>query len=363
MRTIVIGDVHGNYKKLRELLNGLRSENIYNPSEDKMIFLGDYIDRGENPRITIETIRNLQMENPNVIALKGNHEDMAVKYMENLNTENSSPWPFNGYENTLYSYESHEDQLLNDLLWMENLPLYHEDDNYIYVHGGINKKLPMEYQKPFDILWSREEFYYDTTPYGKIVIFGHTPVEFLGNHDNTPVFLNGNIAIDTGCFYTGVLTALIIEDGKIKGYCQTQKGSNKMIKTELSDNYLFSICIQGFYGNRNTISIKEKDIDNILEGIIDAKVCEPWFPNDRKEILIPDTDNLYVVYNYSLEKDELSLKENARNKGVILRPLITIPCIDLELYSTCFVCKKDSDGNYINLEDDDYPKFIDYLSE
>ena len=85
MRTIVIGDVHGCYNELKELVLTLETEGEYRKGIDKLVFLGDYIDRGSDSRLVIEFIRNLQKENDNVIALMGNHEDMLLDYLDGIN--------------------------------------------------------------------------------------------------------------------------------------------------------------------------------------------------------------------------------------------------------------------------------------
>lgn len=225
MRTIVIGDVHGCYNELKELILTLETEGEYNKETDKLVFLGDYIDRGENSRKVIEFIRNLQKNNNKVIALMGNHEDMLIDY---LNMADNS-WVWNGHTNTLDSYKGFEKQFDDDVEWIKNLPLYHEDKYFIYVHAGIDPYKSMKKQDKNTLLWVREPFIYNEKEYRKQVIFGHTPTANISMEWKPVRTFANNIDIDTGCVYGGALTALIIDNDKIDGFYQVNKENNKII--------------------------------------------------------------------------------------------------------------------------------------
>lgn len=224
MKTIVIGDIHGCYNELKELILTLETEGEYNKNTDKLIFLGDYIDRGDNSRLVIEYIRNLQKNNDNVIALMGNHEDMLLDYIDNAD----NTWTWNGHTSTMDSYKGFDKQFRKDVQWIRSLPLYHEDEHFIYVHAGIDTYKPMEKQDRFTMLWIREPFIYNTNEYHKKVIFGHTPTMSLGEgHKPVRTFIN-NIDIDTGCVYGGALTALIINNDEVEGFYQVSKENKKV---------------------------------------------------------------------------------------------------------------------------------------
>ena len=229
MKTIVISDIHGCYTELEALISSLKSNGEYNANADKLVFLGDYIDRGENSRLVIKFIRDLQKDNNNVIALMGNHEDMMLHdYMEvydrrffdgkrKLNKGKN----YNGFSATINSYIGFYDQLQDDVAWIKNLPLYYEDEHFIYVHAGVDVDKPMEEQDRYTLLWVRNPFILNRKEYYKQVIFGHTPTIMM-NGSYKPVYTYANnIGIDTGCVFGGALTALIIEDGKVKKFYQT----------------------------------------------------------------------------------------------------------------------------------------------
>ena len=219
MRTIAIGDVHGCYNELVDLISTLEEKGAYNKKTDKLVFLGDYIDRGDNSRMVIEYIRKLQKNNNNVIALMGNHEDMLLNFMDGVDDS----WLFNGHRETIKSYKGVDDKFFDDVEWISNLPLYYEDEHCIYVHAGIDPYKPMDEQDAFTLLWVREPFIYDRKQYHKKVVFGHTPTVMI-NEGFMPIMTYAkNINIDTGCVYGGALTALIIDDGEFSGFFQTEK--------------------------------------------------------------------------------------------------------------------------------------------
>lgn len=215
MRTIVIGDIHGCYEELKQLIVDLKDNREYNKDTDRLIFLGDYIDRGKDSRKVIEYIKELQEENNNVIALMGNHEKMCIDFM----ARSYDGWLYNGYIPTIDSYGSYK-ELEKDIGWMRSLPLYYEDENFIYVHAGINPNKPLEQNSEFELLWQREDFIYNRTKINKTVIFGHTPSQLMTDSDKPYKTSAGHIGIDTGCVFGGYLTALIIKDGDVAKFYQ-----------------------------------------------------------------------------------------------------------------------------------------------
>lgn len=100
MKKIIFGDLHGCLTELEKMMSYFTDQKIYDAEKDMLVFLGDYIDRGENPYGVIKKVRELQAENKNVIALKGNHEDMALNYINKM----ERTWLFNGYDTTINSY-------------------------------------------------------------------------------------------------------------------------------------------------------------------------------------------------------------------------------------------------------------------
>lgn len=214
MKTYIIGDIHGNIKALNELLEKIDLSEV----GSKIIFLGDYIDRGADSFAVVKKVQNLQSEYglDRIIALKGNHEDMLLKSLENgIHSYATQLFLSNGGQKTLLSYEKANADIMADYDWFKNLPLYYEGKTFIAVHGGLRGGVELSEQTTQDLLWIREDFHeLPEGTFDKTVIFGHTITGYLeeGN-EHTPVLLeNGCIGIDTGAVFTNVLTAVVIEN-------------------------------------------------------------------------------------------------------------------------------------------------------
>lgn len=207
MKKFVIGDVHGNYEELMDLLDKINP----NLRQDKLIYLGDYIDRGPQSYKVIRFLIDLQNKygKEHVVLLRGNHEDMAIENIEHGRID-----CFNGYDITFMDFIKNNDSIENYYEFFKGLPLYYEDESFIYVHGGIKPGIAMEKQDDYDLLWIREEFFESSLTFIKPVIFGHTPtINIIGTF--SPFIKKDIIGIDTGIVYGGRLTALEIHDGKI----------------------------------------------------------------------------------------------------------------------------------------------------
>ena len=238
----VIGDIHGHYQSFVSLVDRLGlSEN------DKVVLLGDLIDRGPNSFGVIHTVRN----NSNFVSVKGNHEAMMAENfsLEQLNNPDIDMmvWMNNGGTTTIRSYldasknnvgvlegTTLEKYLQDDIEWIEDLPVHIVLDDWRLVHAGYDPELPLDEQTEEEYLWIRREFHQTQIPVDekRTVIFGHTPTVSLPGHSEiswghvwrSEVSLADGrpsaIGIDT-CLYHGkhgmpaVLTAFNLQDERV----------------------------------------------------------------------------------------------------------------------------------------------------
>lgn len=203
-----IGDIHGCLGHLKRLLEKVKPD----LHQHKLVFIGDYIDRGPDSRGVVEFIINLRENYPpeNIICLMGNHERMFLDFLEG---QNISLFLLNGGEATLVSYwgrnwDNHICKLSDGhRKFFDELKLYHESEDYIFVHGGLKPGVPLAEQQEEDLLWIREEFLVCEEDFGRRVIFGHTPFP-------KPFIWPNKIGIDTGAVYGNYLTCLKLPEEK-----------------------------------------------------------------------------------------------------------------------------------------------------
>jgi serine/threonine protein phosphatase 1 len=232
-RTLCISDIHGCYDEFCELLQLVN----YNPFEDKLVLLGDYMDRGSKSKEVLEMVMGLVNEH-GAIALKGNHDKM---FLDMIDERDYTVFISNGGLKTLASYypdlKDYVDvglarqYILNNykshIEFIRNLPYYYEDENFIYVHAGLN---PMYKEwkdnTPNDMIWIRELFFDNYTRTDKTVIFGHTPC--LNLHGKEDVWMGGDkIGIDGACAYGFQLNCLEISDEGYRTYSVDSKTRHK----------------------------------------------------------------------------------------------------------------------------------------
>lgn len=220
MKTLVIGDTHGCLDELQILLDSAAP----NLTNDRLILLGDYIDRGPKSYELLEYLQVLQNTygRNRVVMLRGNHEQMAIDYMNKYD----SNWFWNGGKGTVRSFSNKQSNINDVVKIFESLPLSFTDNHFIYVHAGLRPGINLKDQRASDMLWIREEFYQSSFDFGKTVIFGHTPTSYI-NGKYYPVVMRNKIALDTACVYGGFLSALEIEEGYITRTYQVASQSYK----------------------------------------------------------------------------------------------------------------------------------------
>lgn len=227
LRIYAIGDIHGRADLLRELLGKIKAEERRRtPASSRLIFLGDYVDRGPDTFGVIELLLNGLPPRMPTDFLIGNHERLLL---DALNDDSCLPlWLANGGGTVIEGYAEQARRRgqpagqwseLSDLLPAKHLELlkalapFAQYGEYFFVHAGVRPGIALAHQELRDLIWIREPFLSHRGSFGKIVVHGHTPVIVPEIHSN-------RIAIDTGAVFTGRLTALVL-DGDNRNFLST----------------------------------------------------------------------------------------------------------------------------------------------
>lgn len=195
-RFFAIGDIHGCYDQFRLLVE----ERIGITKADRIVLLGDYIDRGYQSREVTDYILELKAKGFDIIPLIGNHESMMLDALSN--ERYLSNWYMNGGYVTLLSFgiEGVDELDSKYVNFFKSLPFYYSEDKYIFVHAGFNDDIDNPFSDTYQMIWSRKETYSNPVFSGRIIIHGHTPVPLSICEDMAKSgerFIN----IDTGCVY------------------------------------------------------------------------------------------------------------------------------------------------------------------
>lgn len=227
-----IGDVHGKLHSLETLLTkvcvDLTSLATDRPSH--LVFLGDYIDRGEDSSGVLNYLSTLSATNTTpfdrLTFLRGNHEELMTRFLEN--PEHDDWLTFGGLETLisygvpdLLQYMQVEDKTEMVAVCLECIPnrhldfLYHKleasytSGDVFFCHAGVNPDVPISQQKDQTLMWGHPEFMERGGPDGHTIVHGH-------RIRRSPDIGPNRLGVDTGAYHTGILSAVRIYDNDFK---------------------------------------------------------------------------------------------------------------------------------------------------
>lgn len=256
-----IGDIHGCVDPLRELLEGVRCDSgARRARRQVLVFLGDYVNRGPDNRAVIELARDPGLPGVEVVALKGNNEDLMLRFIDG-DLSVGVHWLDFGGSATVADYgvavgrrTGPGEAVLEKMRWQaENLDDYgvrvpglegqdvaaldalrrefaaalagphleflrslrvaHREGDYYFAHAGIVPGVALEDQPELHQMWIRKRFLDSPLDHGAIIVHGHSITAL-------PEVRHNRIGIDTGAYQSGVLTCLVL-DGEERSVLQT----------------------------------------------------------------------------------------------------------------------------------------------
>lgn len=206
--TYAIGDIHGCAELLDALLGRIAAHAA--GRDHRLVFLGDYIDRGPDSAAVLRTVSRLHWSEPErVTCLMGNHERMLLDALQT--PQAATHWLSNGGDATLDAFGARDPAGLpgDTLDWLEALPTMHEDAARWYVHAGFRPGVAPRDGDVRDRLWIREPFLDADVDFGRHVVHGHTP-----RRDGRPEVRPFRTDLDTAAVYGGALTAGVFSDAR-----------------------------------------------------------------------------------------------------------------------------------------------------
>ncbi len=219
----VIGDIHGQLEELQRVLHLIERDG---GQDAYTVFLGDYVDRGYNSKAVVQSLIDGCEAGRNWHLVRGNHDRYLTRFYDDMtnydpNTRTGLFWfnPRLGGDKTLQSYGvAAEDgaplepihvqtrQLVSKehIAFLKGLPLIHETDHLICVHAGIRPGVALQDQAEDDLVWIRDGFLEHTGSFGKLVVHGHTALDY-------PMHAGNRVNLDGGAGYFRPLQVGVFE--------------------------------------------------------------------------------------------------------------------------------------------------------
>ncbi|MBT8262635.1 MAG: metallophosphoesterase [Bacteroidia bacterium] len=224
MRTLVVGDIHGGLKGLKQAL-----ERVNPTHEDLFIFVGDYVDGWSENAETVSFLLKFS-EEYQCIFLRGNHDDLVYDFLKK--NDEKPMWLAHGGQASKDSYAKLSSRELDQHIeFFESLQNYFIDDkNRLYLHAGFtNMHGPQHEFYPNLVYWDRTlwemacsldpEISQDNRYYPKRlklfneIYIGHTPVTRLG--ETIPIRKANVWNVDTGAAFKGPLSIIDVDSKNI----------------------------------------------------------------------------------------------------------------------------------------------------
>ena len=216
---ISVGDLHGRFDLLEKFLETVKD------SGATVIFLGDLIDRGPDDLNVLKTVSTLTQDPDSwglqsVCALRGNHEQLFLNAVKvgGWRGSNLSLWLQNGG-----NYDSLS-SMREYVSWLLELPLYMTVGDTMFCHAGLypgeNPARTITEGRTEELIWMRQPFLSEGPEFEKwtdklnTIVFGHSPLKAPNPYE----IPGGGICIDSGAYFTGILTSFNATQKTLRQY-------------------------------------------------------------------------------------------------------------------------------------------------
>jgi len=223
-RTYAVGDLHGRLDLCEAMLSAITAD--AGGAEHDLVFLGDYVDRGPDSAPVLRRLQGLGRDAQRIVCLMGNHDRMLLDFLRDPVAD--PVWLGVGAQETLASFgvppvragDTPDDAerrvraaaelaaaMGDDLRgWLAARPLWWRSGDLVAVHALTDPGLSMEDQAEETLLWARPTPGLPPRADGAWVVHGHTVMP-------EPRVRAGHVAVDTGAWRSGRLTAAVFTPG------------------------------------------------------------------------------------------------------------------------------------------------------
>jgi serine/threonine protein phosphatase 1 len=233
LRIYAISDVHGCKDQLCQLLDLIDEDRRGSGSLTHLVFLGDLVDRGPRSAGVLDRILHGKLPADEISFVMGNHEEIMLECYDGRTDRYVSWLRFGGME-TMQSYGISKETLFSKnfelgetmrrvipgahIAFLRSFKNHLTLGDYLFVHAGLRPGVALEDQSARDLRWIGADFLQDNSDHGFKVVHGHTIVPQVRNFRN-------RIAVDTGCYLNGVLSALVLEGENTSVIASGEKSS------------------------------------------------------------------------------------------------------------------------------------------
>ncbi len=194
--TYAVGDIHGEVSLARQLIAMLPLRD-----DDTLVFLGDYLDYGEDSAATITFLSHLGQSRRNCVFLRGNHDDAWLDAWDGVRFARRPL--LRGARKAWDDFKGAPPREAGR--WLAATRSGYEDDYAYYTHAGLSARLSFARTPDAAKIWGDDSFWARDADWGKPVVVGHYPLP-------APLITSRRICIDTRARDTGILTAVRLPD-------------------------------------------------------------------------------------------------------------------------------------------------------
>lgn len=255
----VISDIHGQLDLLQLICDRILPLRKSDGIKDKLIFTGDYLDRGPNSDKVLDFLIDLEKKySDQIVFLMGNHELMLLEAFNlrldkncNITTQANAykMWFTNGGRNSVINYlerNNLEENVFNfpkhrviDLIpkthieFLQRCKKYHEESNFLFVHGGIDPKKALADHEIDEIVWDRSLLKFvinainnkQEITWEKTIVCGHSP-----QTNQLPIVHEKFLMLDCG-----IGKLLIVELNSLEAFQAVSENSDRLLRYELKE--------------------------------------------------------------------------------------------------------------------------------